>query len=254
MTTTNKNHFFFGYAGNKRNEFNNIYENFRVLEGIKTIYEPFAGTAAFSYFLSKKEPLKYEYVINDNNKQLIYLYKVAQDEKKLDTLIENINELVKDIDKEKYNTIIKQDTLEGFIIKNKIYKIRAGLFPLKGVIKKDFTFLKQCPVINFLRTEKITFLTETIDKIDEKYNKDDVFIFMDPPYLTECNDFYSNSDCNIYEYLCNNKITSFKCKIMLILSDNWIIRLLFKKNIKNTYDKRYGGSKKKINHLLINNY
>jgi len=259
----NKNHFFFGYAGNKRNEFNNAYEEFKKVKDITTIYEPFCGTSAFSYFLSVKEPKKYKYILNDNNKQLIELYKTAQDEKKLNTLITTINNLMVDIDKEKYLVIVKQDTLEGFVIKYKYYTISPGLFPLNKKINKDFSYMENCPIINFLRNENITFTNETVGAIKDEYNNNETFIFLDPPYLTECNDFYSDSSANdfysyssanIYEYVSNNCINNLKCEILMILSDNWIIRLLFKKYIKNTYKKQYQCSKKKINHVLITNF
>lgn len=250
----NKNHFFFGYAGNKRNEFNNAYEEFKKVKDITTIYEPFCGTSAFSYFLSVKEPKKYKYILNDNNKHLIELYKTAHDEDKLNTLINTLHNLMVDIDKEKYLVIIRQDTIEGFFIKHKVFSIRAGLFPTNKKIVKDFSYLKNCPIINFLRNENITFTNESVGAIKDEYNNNETFIFLDPPYLTECNDFYSDSQANIYEYLSNNSINDFKCKILMILSDNWIVRLLFKKYIKTVYEKKYECSKKKINHLTITNF
>ena len=77
----------------------------------------------------------------------------------------------------------------------------------------------------------ITFTNEKIGSIKEEYNNKKTCIFIDPPYLTECNDFYDdyNYSCNIYEYLSNNNIKKFKCKMLIVLSDNWIVRLLFKK-------------------------
>jgi len=205
----NKNHFFFGYAGNKRNEFNNAYEEFKKVKDITTIYEPFCGTSAFSYFLSKKEPMKYKYILNDNNKQLIELYKLAQDEVKLNAVIETLNGYLIDLNKEKYLKLIKEDTIEGFILKNKVYTIRAGLFPLdcKKIIK-DFSYLRTCPIVEFLRTEDITLTNKTVDTLDE--NNENTFVFLDPPYLTECNNFYQQTGLNIYEYLSNNSINNFK--------------------------------------------
>ena len=248
-----KNHFFFSYAGNKRQEFTKIYEEFKKLNDITTIYEPFCGTSAFSYFLAREEPKKYKYILNDGNKHLIELYETVRDEEKLKELIKELNILVIDINKEKYLKIIKEDTLTGYIIKHRIYCIRPGLFPIKYK-PVNFEYLLSVPIIQFLRNENITFSNEKIGSIKDEYNTKNICIFIDPPYLTESNDFYEDYSCNIYEYLSNNNIKKFKCKMLIVLSDNWIIRLLFKKHIKQIYEKKYEGSKKKINHLIITNY
>ena len=44
-----------------------------------------------------------------------------------------------------------------------------------------------------------------------------------------------------------------KSNIVLVLSDNWIVRLLFDKQIKAEYDKLYQTSKKTVKHLIISN-
>ena len=55
-----KNHFFMGYAGNKRNECEGLYNEVKdKLSNIKTIIEPFCGTSSFSFYLSLKHPIKY---------------------------------------------------------------------------------------------------------------------------------------------------------------------------------------------------
>ena len=96
-----KNHFFFGYAGNKRNECETIYDEIKnKLDNITTIIEPFCGTSAFSYYLSLKCPKQFKYVLNDNNIFLIQLYVIAKDEKKLEKLIKLLDEKIKGINKE----------------------------------------------------------------------------------------------------------------------------------------------------------
>ena len=251
------NHFFIGYAGNKRKERSEILEEIlkNDINNIKTIIEPYCGTSAISYYLSLHYPKRFQYVLNDNNNHLIDLYKIASDEEKLKELVEKLNNLIIGLDKEKYNKIIKENTTEAWIIKNKIYAMRAGLFPTtKKTILQNFNYMFDCPMINFLRTEKI--ILKNIDGVEilkEYGNKKDCLLFIDPPYLTECNDYYHDSNVNIYEYLYNNNIKSFTSNILLVLSNNWIIKLLFKDDIKNTYDKKYEGSKKKTDHFIISN-
>jgi hypothetical protein len=170
-------------------------------------------------------------------------------------LILRLNALIVNIDKVKYNKLKENDTMETYIIMNGIYCIRPGLFPSeKARVKTNFNSFLNAPIINFLRTENITFTNYTVKKIDDEYNKPNIFTFIDPPYLTECNDFYRDKDVNIFEYFFNNKLNSFDTKIMIIVSDVWIMKLLFKDYIKNVYPKTYIRSKKNVNHLLIGNY
>jgi hypothetical protein len=250
-----QNHFLFGYSGNKRTEFKNIYNEFlKIDKEIKYIVEPFCGTSAFSYFLSLINPKKYTYILNDNNKYLIELYETAKDELKLKDLVSHLNIMLIDLNKEKYQQIVKKNDFASWVFYHRVYGLRAGLFPTTKKILKNFNYMFTCPIINFLRTENIIF--KNIDGIEilKEYNNKESFIFIDPPYLKECNDFYKDTKCNIYEYLYNNNIKGFESKIILCLSENWIIKLLFKDDIKNTYSKLYQASKKNINHLIISNF
>jgi len=88
----------------------------------------------------------------------------------------------------------------------------------------------------------------------DKFKDDqDSVILLDPPYLQSCNSFYENADVNLYEYFFNNPINKVKSSLYLILEDNWIIKLLFKKFIIHKYGKTYEISKKKTSHLIISN-
>ena len=84
-------------------------------------------------------------------------------------------------------------------------------------------------------------------------NANNTLIFLDPPYLQSNNDFYLDSNTNVYEYLCNNSIKNMRSFILLVFEDNWIIKLLFRHHTFITYDKQYGTSKIKTKHLIINN-
>lgn len=251
------NHFFISYAGNKRRECDTIYKEIKeLLDGdeIETIIEPYCGSSAISFYIAHNYPHKFKYILNDNNEHLIKTYEIFKDEKQLDILIEQLNEMCKDLNKEKYMAIVKQDTHISWFIKHKIYAIRAGLFKLDYKFK-DFIFLKNTPIIKFLRTEDIT--TQCKDGIETliKY-KDDKrsLIILDPPYLELCNDFYKNSNTNIYEHCHKFPITDHISKTICILNDMWIIRLLFKDQIKMEYNKMYQPNKRKVVHLIIKNF
>lgn len=247
-----KNHFIYSYAGNKRQEVEHII-GCMSLKSITTIIEPFCGSSAVSYYISTLYPKKYNYVLNDLDDKLIMLYNCAKDPEKLQKLEDDVNILIIDINKEKYKNIIKNDTLESHIVKNKIYAIRPGLFPLDYKHKK--IDLVNCPIVKFLQTENVNITSE--DGIlcynrfkDDKHN----MLFIDPPYLISCNDLYTNKqNCNIYEYLHKNDIKKEKAQIILCLENNWIIQLLFNKHTKKLYDKKYEMSKKKTQHVVITN-
>ena len=65
-----------------------------------------------------------------------------------------LRKLLHNINKEKYISIVKQDNLDGYIISNYIYAIRAGLFPNKGTIKPIDEFAN-APIIQFLRNGNV---------------------------------------------------------------------------------------------------
>ena len=114
-------------------------------------------------------------------------------------------------------------------------------------LQLEFIEFIKCPYVYISNNDWIELFKEF------KHNENSIF-FLDPPYLMSCNDYYSNKDMNIYEYLYYNKIKEFKSHIFLILEDIWINKLLFQDNkILNAYNKTYEISKKKTSHILIYN-
>jgi len=249
-----KNHFFFSYMGNKRGEVDTIHESIKDnLKNITTIIEPFCGSSAFSFYIASLYPNKFKYILNDNNKYLMQLYEIAKAPAKFDKLVNKLEKMINNIDKEKYNSIIKSDTLEGYIVSNYIYAIRAGLFPNKGNIKSIDGF-KNAPIIHFLRTEDVQIINgDALQCYEKNKTNKNNFIFLDPPYVMLNNDFYANTTLNIYEYLSQHNIKKEKAFIVLVLEWSWIIQLLFKDCKVTTYDKTYQTSKKKTTHAIISN-
>ena len=253
-----KNHFIVGYSGNKREEIDEIMKHIEDKE-YKKIIEPFSGTSAFSvfYHYEHKAP-NTKYILNDSNKNLIEIYKLLLPENKerLKTTIETLNSYLVDINKEKYDIIKKKDTLESYIFINKVYAMRPGLFPTTRTIIKSFNFIYDTLIYKFMQENhnNITLSCDEATNIIEKYkNDEDALIFMDPPYMLEYNKMYHDSRVNIYEYLYNNQISTYKAKTVLCLNDNWIIRLLFNTHIKESYKKLYQQSKKANTHIVITN-
>ena len=83
-------HFYFSYVGNKRKEINEILP-YIYLDDIKTIVEPFCGSCAFSFFLSKNDNLAFH--INDLDANLINFF----------------NKIVENKELEIYNTVLQSD-------------------------------------------------------------------------------------------------------------------------------------------------
>ena len=206
-----KNHFLISYAGNKRQEVENIYNycktllNNNEIDTIDTIIEPFCGSQAFSYYISTLYPKKFKYILNDNDIFLKELYEIFKDDKKIEVFIKNIkNKYLVGINKEKYNEMIKENNIYSYFISHKIYSIRAGLYPNdeKRLISmiKSFDNLSNCNIVNFYKNEQIEFTTTDGIEIIKKYNNSKSLIFIDPPYLNACNSFYNESNVNVYEY------------------------------------------------------
>lgn len=259
-TIMKQNHFFIPYAGNKRTEVEELYKSIEhKINDIKTIIEPFCGSCAFSYYIWTKHPeLPIKYILNDNNKFIIELMKISKNENEFNKLSNSLIKLHEETDsKEKYNAIFKKsnDDLISYIYVNKIYSIRAGLYPTNKVFKPEcWDNFKNAKIVEFLRNTDVELSNIDALEVYEKYKNDKKsLIFLDPPYLSCENRWYKSPTVNIYEYLHENDIDKQKAMIVLCLENIWIIKLLFNKKKSITYDKLYQTSKKKTEHIIILN-
>jgi site-specific DNA-adenine methylase len=251
--TTNKNHFFISYAGNKRNEFNKAYEIIKDrLDDIEYIIEPYCGTSAFSYFLSLKHPKKFKYILNDNCKHLIECYKIFKDDEKRNDFIKLLDKWNLDLTKEEYKNIVNKDDTPNWFFKHKFCAMRPGLYPLNKKFK--ISGLEKVPIIDFLKNENIEFLNiDGIDVIKKYIDNSNAFIFLDPPYMMSCNSLYDSAQGDIYEYLNSINLKNYQSFIMLMLENNWICKLMFKNYDIIEYSKEYQITKKKTNHFILIN-
>jgi hypothetical protein len=252
------NHFIFTYLGNKRNEFkylNNVIDD---IDNYDTIIEPFCGSSAISFNIWLKHPNK-KFILNDNNNDLIKVYNLIKNED-----IETIKNRLLDIktsinnNKEVFNTIFKDfKNSKDQDIYQYIYFNKFSNFSRVGAYKeckfKDFT-KQQYKFFEFIKTANITFMNNDWYDVFKEYSNDEkALIIIDPPYLLSFNQFYKNFNTNIYEFFFNNNIKQFKAKLILILENNLIIKLLFKDEKLFIYDKQYQISKKQTSHIIISN-
>lgn len=251
-----KNHFYFSYIGNKRMEVEYILDNLN-LDGITTIIEPFCGSCALSYYISTKYPNKFKYILNDIDDKLIELLNINKDEKRMKEIEDDIENTKVEITKEKYLTYIKNNTLNGYIFKNKYYAMRPGMFPIREMsrMKKPFKFTDY-PIYHFLTTEDVEIYNKEAIDIIKEYDNDNCLVFLDPPYINSCNVMYKMGSDNIYEYI-TRELKNLKSKCYICHENNWIFKLLFRDYIKEDdkeYYKKYQmRNKKETNHILISN-
>lgn len=269
-----KNHFFFSYCGNKRQEVEHIY-NLLDLDNIDTIIEPFCGSCAMSYYIwTQNKDKNYKYILNDLDNNLIDLlksirsgeYKEIEDEvnKMKDDLVKYENDMIEA--KKIYINYIKKGKLSGYILGRKYYSMRAGLFPLKDFKsrfknKLDFS---NFPIYDFLVNANIELHTIDANKIIDENNNEKTLIFLDPPYIASCNNFYSTDTgeniCNIYEKLISYGLKNYKCKMLICHENNWLFKILFKEYVDNeneykkTYQNTMRGNKKNTFHICVKNF
>lgn len=242
-------HFPIAYAGNKRREvevFNYICNILDNDPNIEIIVEPFCGTSAISYLISKKYPGRYSYILNDNNQYLIDLYNKIRYEPEYADHLNNLRVFI--TCKEEYPK--KADTFDNWVIMNTWYGVYNGQYwgENKKATKK----------LNFLGDFRDFLITENVDIVCMdgldliKSSDFNCLLYLDPPYLASDNSFYRNPNMNCYEYLASELI-NLNSKIILNIEETWFIKIIFKEFIRESYDKKYERSKKKTKHLIITN-
>lgn len=258
-----KNHFLYSYAGNKRQEAETII-NLINFDNIKNIIEPFCGSSAMSFRIWKKYKNDFNYYLNDNDEDLINIYKLLKTET-AEHIEEEVNKIKNTVsNKEEWLNLLNEyketKNIYLFIFFTK-YSImsRFGFYSIK-MPKTPFKITDETKnFIEFIKSPNVVISNNDWFNIFDKFKDDDTTIFLfDPPYLVSCNMFYNlgikDQKLNIYEYFFNNKIESFKSHIYLILEHVWIIKALyFGSKIISTYGKKYEISKKNTEHVIIYN-
>lgn len=253
-----QNHFFIPYFGNKRQEVERIYNEIKdELPKYKTIIEPFCGSSALSYYISTKHPKQFKYIINDNNENLIKLYKLSKNKEEFDSMVDELVK-IKDIaiNKEEYNKIVlkaNDGDFNSWIYINRVFFMRVGCFPTTKHVK-NIEIMKDVPILEFMRNEDIEILNNDALEVYDKYKNDKkTFIFLDPPYFDTDNSHYIDPTISIYEKIVNDNILKNKALICICVKHNWIINLLFKQCKMIKYGFKYQTTKKDIEHVIIIN-
>jgi site-specific DNA-adenine methylase len=254
-----KNHFIYSYTGNKRNETENFLNNIR-LDNIKNIIEPFCGSSAISFAIWLEHQDKFNYYLNDSDKQLIDVYNLMKNET-IEEIEKNVNEFSKNIkNKDDWIHAIKNNdtTIYSYLFFKRFSNMgRYGFYPNDKKNVYNFKITKETKdFIEFIKQPYVHISHGDWFEVFEVFKNDATTLFMiDPPYIMACNDFYTDRKLNVYQYFYDNKIENNKSHIYLILEDHWILRMIFVNNdILLKYAKIYQMSKKATNHIIIYNH
>lgn len=218
---------------------------------VKIVVEPYGGS--FAVIRDVYGDKKYKKYVNDLDDELYYVYEnpdeLIEGYKKWNIIngIENLYTKDKLI---KFNKLKLNESIKNYITQN--VTVKGTITNSKNVndTEEDLKLMKQ-----------IEFSNEDAFIVIEKFRKNkNAFIFLDPPYLFSNNASYlpqkENEDMTDWymKYLdiLNDKTT--KAKIMLVINNLAILRILFKDFVKKQYDKIYQFGKRKSSHLIITNY
>lgn len=262
--------FFFTYLGHKWNEAKELYKYCEMNE-ITTIIEPFCGGCGFSLYgiFKNNNDKDIKYIFNDKDTNLINFLKEIK-KGKLHEFVkyynDNIGKYYNNLT-EWHNLRKKKDKsiFEWYLSKRAcgrdamLYKYDKKNVQISTIKLEDFAELER-----IFMSDKIELTNFDYNEIIEKYKDDPhVLIYLDPPYFDSFNSIYDGynkigvdekrqviDNTKMYIDILNFIKTS-KCKIILSINDNAIIRHLFGEYVVHSTDKTYQVTKKKTKHLIV---
>lgn len=263
------------WSGGKRNEIPNFSSYYP--KNYTTYIEPFIGGGAVYFDLNFKE----KNVINDVHPDLINFYKMIAEghSNEIYNLVKSWGISEKDyywvrgggkrckdgncftpqnnIEKAAQFYYLRKTCFRGMIRYNSDGEFNIPYGKYKTV---DFEDLKKVEYQNLLMRTEVNL--GNYKNIFERYNSSENFVFLDPPYDSEFNDygfddFNQQSQRELAEIF---KTTKNKC--MMIIAETPLIRELYNDYIVQTYPKKYSfkiyggrvGNEIDKNHLIILNY
>jgi len=219
-----------------------------------TIIEAFGGSFGYLRYLwihKNSDIVAKKLVVYDNNEDLIDFYnhvKKLINENKFNAFMNEYNN---------YNTIIfngnrqanNKETktfIDSIDDKYMRFILNHNLFNIIGVCQ--FAYKKNSVFLDLIT--KITFICKSFEQVDfTEYDPNKTLIYLDPPYLLECNTFYKNVDETFGYY--DKLINLFKKnKCLLVHAFNGLLHYNFKDYHFLTYEKIYRNRNTNKKHIV----
>ena len=252
------------WSGGKKDELKNILNH--IPTTFSKYIEPFIGGGAVYFHLNPHSA-----VINDVHKELIDFYKSIKN-----GYSNEIYKFMKEHnnDEETYYKVRSYDNNDILDNAKRFYYLRKTCY--RGMLRynkkgefnipfgryKNYNFeeIKNKDYENLLKRTEI--YNTSFEKIFEKYNDENNFMFLDPPYDSEFTDY---GYCTFGKEEQKKLATCFKntnIKCLMIIGKTPFIKELYKDYIVDEYDKKYRfklhsgriGNEINTKHLIIKNY
>lgn len=255
------------WSGGKSDEIKNILEHLPNMKDINTYIEPFIGGGALYFYLNH-----HKNVINDVHNELIAFYKAIQNGK-LNEIKEFMNKhpnteetyykvrddmtLHHDLDIAKRFYYLRKTCFRGMLRYNKKGGFNIPFGKYKSINYDD---LDNKEYENILKNTEI--YNNDFSMIFDKYNDENNFMFLDPPYDSVFTDygyckFGKEEHKKLAEYF---KSTQIKC--LMVIGKTDFISELYNGYIVSEFDKKYKfkihsnriGDEINTKHLIIKNF
>lgn len=256
--------FILNYVGSKYQESKHIDILNIDFDKYETIIEPFGGSFGFSRYLHEKKKLTHlNYIIYDNDEDLIKFYQYFKS-----LIIENkhidfINEYNEEVQKIKDNcspiktspSLLNGKEFTVFLNNYKHENIYMDYLIHKnhsqGSQFSRTSFKKNCGFFELIKSA--TFIFSNFEDIDDDIltNKK-TLIYLDPPYIATDNSPYKNVNINSsFEKII--KVYEF-AQCLMVHQYNFFLMYIFKDYKQHVYDKKYSFTKKNVKHHFIYNF
>jgi site-specific DNA-adenine methylase len=265
--------FYFAYAGSKTNENHEIADLVAKARAddmpFDKVVEVFGGSLAFSRFLWGMYGQDITYLTSDADGDLTSFCNEFYANK------ETVLDMVKE----------KQAEIWGSADRKEAFKAHFKNVPEGGLDKLAWFLLhKKNAVMNrmgffnpsrnmcvFRNYENLTAVTDDFFKNGTEYacqdfrvylkqvkNDPNALVYLDPPYIEKCNDFYKGKGREIGEIFSFLHVWMMecKCKYIMVHSDCALLRKWVEDGdvpLVKTYEKMYSISRKTVTHLVLSN-
>ena len=253
------------WSGGKSDEIKNFEKYFPL--NFERYIEPFVGGGSVYFYLNKDNS-----VISDIHKELIDLYRNIGNgnSKDIYEFMENNKndeetyykirdemEIKDDLDNAKRFYYQRKTCFRGMMRYNKNGKFNIPFGKYKTI---NYNELMNKDYEKLLNNTEI--LNEDFEFIFNKYNDENNFMFLDPPYDSNFTDYGYCSFGKEEQFKLSNLFKNTKNKCLMIIGKTKFIEDLYKDYIVDEYDKKYKfklynnriGDEINTKHLIIKNF